>query len=328
MRVDLPREPESSRRQRRLRVTQSKVEASSRGAVQRIAVLTVFSLAVAGLCPAAAPLPSDVTIQVLSRTLQPGELVRIVVSGSAALDNVRGRWLEQPLSFAPVDNRRQIWSAWAAVPLDARAGNTAAEIDATYVDGRNVHRSHPLLIRSKRFPEERLSVAPRFAEPPPEVQQRLTEERAFLASVYARRTVPASNLTTFVRPVPGDASSIFGKRRVFNGKPRDPHPGLDLRAATGTPVRCSAAGTVVVARELYYSGNTVIVDHGGGLFTVYAHLSRLDVVEDAPIASAAVLGLSGATGRVTGPHLHWGAKVGAIPFDPTALLDPRLFPSL
>ena len=106
-----------------------------------------------------------------------------------------------------------------------------------------------------------------------------------------------------------------------------PHPGLDLRAATGTPILSSGAGRVVLAQDLYYSGNTVIVDHGSGLFTIYAHLSAIEVRESQEIAPGVQLGLAGATGRVTGPHLHWGAKIGDRPFDPTALLSAELYPS-
>jgi murein DD-endopeptidase MepM/ murein hydrolase activator NlpD len=118
---------------------------------------------------------------------------------------------------------------------------------------------------------------------------------------------------------------VFGTRRFFNDEPRSPHPGLDLRAAEGTPVRCSGPGTVVVADDLYYSGGTVVVDHGGGLFTLYAHLSSIDAVEGATVAAGEIVGRSGSTGRVTGPHLHWGAKIGDVPFDPRALLDEGLF---
>jgi murein DD-endopeptidase MepM/ murein hydrolase activator NlpD len=129
----------------------------------------------------------------------------------------------------------------------------------------------------------------------------------------------------FVRPVPGEPTSRFGTRRLFNGEPRSPHPGIDLRAAAGATVAAAGGGRVVLADELYYSGNLVILDHGGGLFTLYAHLSRIDVREGQSVRRGERLGLAGATGRVTGPHLHWGAKVGDREFDPTALLDPALF---
>ena len=132
-------------------------------------------------------------------------------------------------------------------------------------------------------------------------------------------------MSPFVRPVPGDPTSEFGTRRIFNGEPRAPHPGIDLHAASGTPVLVAGPGRVALAEDLYYSGGTVIVDHGGGLFTVYAHLSKIDTKEGASVKAGDAVGLSGATGRVTGPHLHWGARVGQAIFDPRALLDPRLF---
>jgi murein DD-endopeptidase MepM/ murein hydrolase activator NlpD len=281
-----------------------------------------------GALAAAAPPQPAAAVTVLARALQPGEPVRLLVKTERSVETVQGRWLEQSLAFFPLDAGQRQWSAWAVIPLSARAGLTTAEVDVTFIDGAVVHLQPPIAIKAKRFPEERLEVAPKFVDPPQEVQQRIAREQELLATIYTRRSTPSSRLQAFVRPVPGESNSVFGKRRFFNGKQRDPHPGIDLRAASGTPVRSSAAGTVVVARDLYYSGNTVIVDHGGGLFTVYAHLSRIDVSENAAIAAAASIGLSGATGRVTGPHLHWGAKLGSLPFDPSALLDPRLFPVL
>ncbi len=181
-----------------------------------------------------------------------------------------------------------------------------------------------MTIEPREFPEERLTVDSRYVSPPPGVQERIAREREQLAEVYAsRRTV--APLPLFVKPVPGEPSSVFGTRRVLNGEPRDPHSGLDLRGDTGTPVNASGPGVVVLAQDLYYSGNVVIVDHGGGLFTLYAHLSRIDVEVGRSVAAGDRVGLVGATGRVTGPHLHWGAKIGDRPFDPTALLDPVLF---
>ncbi len=293
----------------------------------RSLVMIVGWFGTVALAAAAPPQPAAV-VTVVARALQPGEPVRLMVKAERTVEAVRGRWLEQSLSFFPLDTGRRQWSAWAVIPLSARAGLTTAKLDLTFIDGAAVHLESPIAIKAKRFPEERLKVAPKFVDPPQDIQQRIAREQEFLATIYTRRSTPVSRLQAFVRPVPGESNSVFGKRRFFNGKPRDPHPGIDLRAASGTPVRCSADGTVLVARDLYYSGNTVIVDHGGGLFTLYAHLSRIDVSENAAIAAAASIGLSGATGRVTGPHLHWGAKLGSLPFDPSALLDPRLFPAL
>jgi murein DD-endopeptidase MepM/ murein hydrolase activator NlpD len=185
--------------------------------------------------------------------------------------------------------------------------------------------SRAVTVHPKEFPEEHLTVASKYVAPPREVDERLARERARLREIYRQRTPVRSAQAPFVRPVPGEPTSTFGKRRIFNGEPRSPHPGLDLRAASGTPVVSSGPGRVLLAQDLYYSGNTVLVDHGGGLFTLYAHLSEIQVAEGDEVAAGEQVGLSGATGRVTGPHLHWGAKIGDRPFDPQALLDPALF---
>jgi murein DD-endopeptidase MepM/ murein hydrolase activator NlpD len=211
------------------------------------------------------------------------------------------------------------------IALDRQPGQAAVEVSGMVENGRPVVGTRAVTIAAKEFPEEQLSVAPKYVRPPAEVEERLTRERAKLRALYRERRPLSSVGQVFVRPVPGEPTSIFGTRRLFNNEPRSPHPGLDLRARTGTPVKASGPGIVVLAQDLYYSGNTVLIDHGGGLFTIYAHLSEIEAVEGLEVEAGRRIGLSGATGRVTGPHLHWGAKIGSRPFDPTALLDPALF---
>jgi murein DD-endopeptidase MepM/ murein hydrolase activator NlpD len=122
-------------------------------------------------------------------------------------------------------------------------------------------------------------------------------------------------------PIPGGVGSNFGKKRVFNGESRNPHNGADLRATTGTPIRSTNRGRVVLAKDLFFTGNTVIVDHGLGIYTLYAHLSRIQVEKDSIVDRGQVVGLAGATGRVTGPHLHWGARVQTARVDPFSLVN-------
>jgi murein DD-endopeptidase MepM/ murein hydrolase activator NlpD len=278
------------------------------------------------LCLAmASSVPSDLGIEVRSRALVPGELARVVVVSPVPLRSVEGTLRGEALEFASLGGLGTAWTAWAAIDLDARPGPAMVRARGVEPDGREVLGRRQLTIGSKAFPLSELMVEPKYVEPPPEELARIEREKALLAEVYARRTEPRAVTAGFVRPVPGEPTSTFGARRVFNGQKRAPHAGLDLRAATGTPVSCSGPGTVALARDLYFSGNTVIVDHGAGLFTVYAHLSEMRVQAGAEVDAGDVVGLSGATGRVTGPHLHWGGKVGARIFDPTSLLEPELF---
>ncbi len=284
------------------------------------------SLWVAGLFSACSGVAASapLAISVRARAVAPGEPLRIVACAAQPLARLSGRFGEEPLAFAPSSADGGCWSAWAIVPLDAEQGLRALELQGITASGIEARGTRAVRIEPREFPVEELKVAPRYVTPPPEVARRLEEERRLLQEIYGRRS-PWSAPGPFARPVRGEPTSVFGTRRVFNGEPRAPHPGLDLRVAEGTPVHAAGEGEVALARELYYSGNTVILDHGGGLFTVYAHLSRIEVREGRRVAQGARLGLSGATGRVTGPHLHWGAKIGEGPFDPTALLDPALF---
>ena len=211
------------------------------------------------------------------------------------------------------------------IGLDQEPGTFALEFQGSSSSGRTVVGSHSVTVEAKEFPQEHLTVASKYVKPPKEVEERLSRERKKLKELYRNRRSEVVDDGPFVRPVPGEPTSTFGTRRLYNGEPRSPHPGLDLRAPTGTPVRSTGPGLVVLAEDLYYSGNTVLVDHGGGLFTIYAHLSEIGAEVGETIEAGRVIGLSGATGRVTGPHLHWGAKIGNRPFDPQALLDPALF---
>jgi murein DD-endopeptidase MepM/ murein hydrolase activator NlpD len=258
------------------------------------------------------------------RGLVPGEPARIRVRSPEPLSSLRCRFLDQDVFMASAEDGRA-WSGWALVALDQSPTGAVVEVDGQTPAGRPAAGTRALAIEAKEFPEERLEVESRYVTPPAEVLARLADERQALDAIYRARTERAPLSVPFVRPVPGEQTSVFGTRRILNGEPRSPHPGIDLRGAEGVPVQAPGPGRVVLARNLYYSGNTVILDHGGGLVTLYAHLSRIDVAVGDEVEPGDRVGLVGATGRVTGPHLHWGAKIGERPFDPSALLDPVLF---
>jgi murein DD-endopeptidase MepM/ murein hydrolase activator NlpD len=296
--------------------------------MQRVATIGFLAAAAVVVCAVALAGTTPVLqVSVHARQIAPGEPLRVVVHSSGALASLEGRFLEQAVYMMrqSASDDGEVWSGWTMIPLDQEATTTAVDLEGTSVAGARVIATHAVTVAHKDFPEERLTVSSKYVEPPAEVQKRLADERARVAEVYRTRRDAVLPGACFVRPVPGEPTSIFGTRRLFNDKPRSPHPGLDLRAATGTPVRAAGDGVVGIAEDLYYSGDTVILDHGGGLFTIYAHLSEIDVAVGDEVTAGTIIGKSGATGRVTGPHLHWGAKIGDRPFDPTALLDPDLF---
>ena len=247
-----------------------------------------------------------------------------MVAAGPKITSLEGRLFGHPIAFV-ADRRDEAgseWIGWGVIPLDAPPGAAKFTVSsgaaAAAVTGE-------LPVVAKEFPEQRLTVESKFVNPPKAAVARVEREKKKLGAIYARRTPLPPPRAPFVRPVPGDPTSEFGTRRIFNGEPRAPHPGIDLHAATGTAVLASGPGKVALAENLYYSGGTVVVDHGGGLFTIYAHLSKIETKAGAEVAPGEEIGKSGATGRVTGPHLHWGARVGEAIFDPRALLDPRLF---
>src|SRR5207253_2714544 len=149
---------------------------------------------------------------------------------------------------------------------------------------------------------------------------RIQEESRLLGQVYAESAADRLWRGAFVRPVPDAANSRFGSRSVFNGEVRAPHAGADFMSPAGRPVAAPNAGRIVLARDLFFTGHTIVIDHGLQLFSVLAHLSRIDVKEGEMVSAGQPLGLVGATGRVTGPHLHWALRVAGARVDPLSAL--------
>jgi len=293
------------------------------GRLRNLAVLLLAWVAASS----AATAPGRIEPHPFARAFVPGEVVRIEVVTDHDVRSLRGKFQGATLAFSrtPSDVGDLVWIAWGVIPLDAAPGPSIYGLNANREDGSSLAIEGKLSISAKSFPEQRLTVEPKFVNPPKSQAARIEREKKRLGAIYARRTPLPPPASPFVSPVPGDPTSEFGTRRIFNGEPRAPHSGIDLHAASGTTVLVSGPGRVALAADLYYSGGTVIVDHGSGLFTVYAHLSKIETTEGASVKAGDVIGLSGATGRVTGPHLHWGAKVGEAIFDPRGLLDPKLF---
>lgn len=207
-------------------------------------------------------------------------------------------------------------------PLETKnAQSRALTLDVVSSTDKKDALKIPVAVRPVNWAVQRISVEPKYVNPPQEVTARIAADRertkAALATVRAERFWG----TPFVRPVPGTVSSAFGGKRVFNNEPRSRHKGVDLRGAMGTPIVAAAAGRVILAEEQYYSGNVVYVDHGQGLVTVYCHMSAMHVTPGQTVQPGETLGLVGATGRVTGPHLHLSTLLYGESINPLALFS-------
>jgi len=208
------------------------------------------------------------------------------------------------------------WTALVGIPLAATPGEASIAVRT----GSGSERQIAYTIAPKQYREQRLSVPPRTVDLSPEDEARYERERAHLATVMATFTDLRPDASLQMRvPVPGRRSSSFGLRRVFNGQSRNPHSGMDIAAGTGTPVLAPLPGRVIDTGDYFFNGGTVWLDHGGGLLTMYCHLSRVDVKVGDVLKTGEQLAAVGATGRVTGPHLHWSVMLNR------AMVDRALF---
>ena len=207
------------------------------------------------------------------------------------------------------------WTALVGIPLSATPGDAQIEVETG--GGR---RALPYRIGPKAYAEQRLTVAPRTVELSSKDLARHERERLNQQAVIARFTEPVPRDLRMQAPVDGRRSSSFGLRRVFNGQARQPHSGMDIAAATGTPVVAPLAARVADTGDYFFNGQTVWLDHGGGLLSMLCHLSRTDVRAGDSLAAGQPLGAVGATGRVTGPHLHWSVLLNRTSVDPALFI--------
>lgn len=176
---------------------------------------------------------------------------------------------------------------------------------------------------ARDWPLQRVDgVPPATVDPPPAIAERIRREQAQVSAARVRDDARADFARPFIRPVEGRISGRFGRARVYNGKPGSPHSGMDIAAPTGTPIRAPAAGIVTFAApDLYLTGGTVLLDHGHGISSNFLHMSRIDVAVGDRVEQGQVLGAVGATGRATGPHLHWGMSWFDVRIDPQLVLE-------
>jgi murein DD-endopeptidase MepM/ murein hydrolase activator NlpD len=245
------------------------------------------------------------------------------VPGGIALVDVGASSRDEPrVSFngyrAPVLTHAERRVAVIGIPLDTTPGPQIARLE--YADGRPATTT-VFEVSPKVYEEQRLTVKEkRHVDPSPEDLERITAERARIDRALSTYSADLEPLLRLAAPVAGERSSSFGLRRFFNGQARSPHSGMDIAAAAGTPIVNPARGRVLDTGDFFFNGQTVLVDHGRGVVAMYCHLSRTDVKPGDEVGAGTQLGLVGATGRVTGAHLHWGIAVNRAFVDPALLL--------
>jgi murein DD-endopeptidase MepM/ murein hydrolase activator NlpD len=210
------------------------------------------------------------------------------------------------------------WLAIAGISLDTEPGEYHLDVREPDAQPRQL----AFRIVPKQYRVQKLKVPPGQVNLSPEDEARVKREQEKVHAVLAAFTPDAPATLRLEQPVPGPRSSSFGMRRVFNGEARKPHSGMDIAAATGTPIKAPLAGRVVDVGNYFFNGNDVILDHGQGLMTMYCHLSKIRVEVGQQLKAGDVLGEVGATGRVTGPHLHWGVILNSTSVDPALFLAP------
>jgi murein DD-endopeptidase MepM/ murein hydrolase activator NlpD len=284
----------------------------------RILRLFVLIFVAAGTLVAQPHPGSPVRVVVTRQVVVAGspELIRIP---SDAIVSVEGEWLGRKLQFFHGADGKS-FVALAGIDVEAPPGPSTLHISAVSKDVGSVDLSREVEIHPAHYRTGALTVSPKFVEPPPEALKEIEEEGKIKQKIYAASAAEPLWRGSFHPPLAAKPTDSFGTRRMFNGKLASIHKGADFHAAAGTPVHASNSGVVVLARPLYYEGNCVIIDHGLGLFTLSMHFSRIDVHEGQHVKAGDRLGLSGATGRVTGPHLHWAVRWQGAMLDPVKLL--------
>ena len=247
-----------------------------------------------------------------------GTAVAVCVESETPLERVRVRAGGRAVPVFPAVGRTR-WQGVMGVDLAAAPGEREVRVRAWTAAGAMAEARAVLEVRRGEFAEERITVDEKYVHLSARDLARHRREKRRLRALFGRVTPEALWSGPFRVPVDVRRGSRFGLRRIVNGEPRSPHSGADLRAPAGTPVHAANRGRVVLAGDLFFSGNTVILDHGGGVYTLYAHLRDMTVAPGRMVEAGEVVGHVGATGRVTGPHLHWGAKVQAARVDPFSL---------
>ena len=261
----------------------------------------------------------SVSLSYRARALAPGEVVLVSARVEGSPETLRLDAFGQSVAMAEAPGAPSVWQGLTGLDLDIQPG--AHQIAITSGTSEELFaRIDGVPVLAKTFPTRSIRVPPRYATPPPAVLARIEREAEMLRALLGAASPERLWRGAFRMPVPGSVISGFGKRSIVNGLPRSPHAGIDLRARTGTPLRAPNAGRVTLVDDLYFTGTTIVIDHGLGVHSVLCHLSSARVRAGVAVARGQLIGATGASGRATGPHLHWSIRVNGARVDPLAVL--------
>ncbi len=255
--------------------------------------------------------------------LESGSPVLFTVALNQPASEVHGTWLGLPVVFAKADKGNH-WYALAGVDVEQVPGTYPLELNATAIDGQSLHAIQKIAVAAASYRTTTLHVEEKFVAPDAATLKQIAADKATKDAAYAHQANEPLWNGNFRSPVRFSPTDSFGTRRMFNGKLASIHRGTDFHAPSGTPVVAANDGVVIIAQPMFYEGNLVVVDHGQHFSTLYMHFSKIDVKVGQRVAKRQRLGLSGATGRVTGPHLHFSARWQGMWVDPTILLRMTL----
>lgn len=251
----------------------------------------------------------------------PGDVLRADLKAGKAVESLNIFFASQKILFQTQDGVNE-WMGLVGIDLEIKPGRYSLKGKVSFRDGQTVELDQGFRVLPKAFPVQRIQVDEKYVTLDPKAQQRVEDESKKLQAIWKAASPQKFWMNRFLLPVASPLTSGFGRRRIVNKQPRSPHSGVDLKATTGTSIKAANAGRVVLAEDLYFSGNTVVLDHGLGLYTYYAHCSTIDVKPNDLVARGQVIGQVGATGRVTGPHLHWACRLNEARVNPLELTEP------
>jgi hypothetical protein len=272
-----------------------------------------------GPAPIEAPPPAIKNVFWQPPQLKQGSVAFITVELNRVPLRVSGTWIGKTLTFSKSENPK-IWYALAGADLQTQPGTYDLSINAILPGGKPLKLVKPVDVTATEFKTGAVEVPENFVEPDAAEQKQIARDDVLKNRGFAHLTPKPLWSGDFIKPVNGGATDSFGESRLLNEEKTSTHRGTDFMAKEGSAVWVSNSGTVVLAKELFYEGKCVIVDHGERFFTIYMHLSRIDVKAGEKLKKGTQIGLSGATGRVTGPHLHMGVRWNGSYLDPVQLL--------